>query len=378
MKPLSVWTHVLGSRRRFFPVFISVILSVSLICIMHSLVNVSLQTIRLEYVEPYRNASGIAAKSTSIDSSFVSQLEKAKGVERILPCVYSYTNVDSLVGGPVGTQVIALDQNGVHQAMQAWHLCLEEGRLPNPGTAEIVMHAMVARNKGLRVGDVLGSDVTPGEMLEGKYMVCGIANGVPVISIQSLEYELERRNILDNYSLGVLVLPQEGQLSLMNKAMEALNTDGLIKRSFETSYRQYAMDTSGIDRLLTAIDLVIVLIISVCASFLSYIHFLMRRKEYAILSIIGYTRDQEIGRAVGEIVLVNLLGFFSGIAISVVVGLILHISIFAPKGLSLSVLNIDTLMRCFCVPLFATIVSIIPIWKLIIEMNAVSILEGRG
>jgi hypothetical protein len=104
----------------------------------------------------------------------------------------------------------------------------------------------------------------------------------------------------------------------------------------------------------------------------------MRRKEYAILSIIGYTGDQEICRAVGEIVLVNLLGFFSGIVISVVVGLILHISIFAPKGLSLSVLNIDTLMRCFCVPLFATIVSIIPIWKLIIEMNAVSILEGRG
>ena len=378
MKPLSVWTHVLGDKHRSFPVFASVTLSVCLICMIHSLVNVSLQTICLEYLEPYRYASGFAAKSVPIDSVFVSQLREAEGVGRVLPCVYSYTNVDSVVGGPVGTQVIALDQESVHHAMQAWGLRLEEGSLPAPGNAEIVLHTMVARNRGLRIGDVLGSDVTPGEILEGKYTVCGIASGTPVLSIQSLEYELERRGIRDKYSLGVLVLPQEGQISLLNQALDALNADGLIKRTFDTSSRQYGMDTSGTVKLLTAIELVLVLIISVCAGFLNYIHFLMRRKEYAILSVIGYTSDQAVGRAVGEIVLVNLSGFFAGIALSVALGLLLHIGFFAPKGLSLSVLNPDILLRCSCVPLFATLAGIIPVWNLLKKADAISILEGRG
>lgn len=376
MKPLSVLPHLWGNRRRTIPVFAAVGLSVLLISMMQAIVSIPLNTAWRELVEPYRNTATFAAKTAPLDPDFVESLSGAGGVAAIYPCAGFYTNIDSVAGGMMGTQVLALGE-GMVQVLSEMGLSLAEGRLPRPGSSEIVLHETVARNKGLRIGDDVGSDVQPGEVLEGKYTVCGILRGKAILSATSLVYEMERRSITYEYSLGALAVAQKGALLQMNEALGALDGSGLILRTLQSSEGQYRRDTASISVLVTAIGLMTMAIVSICAGFLSYIHFLQRRGEFAILNAIGYTEPQIIRRAFAEISLVNLGGLGAGLLLSALAGLLLNTFFFWPKGLAMAVFEAEPLLASLCVPLFTTLFSVIPVWRMVRELDAVKVLEGQ-
>jgi ABC-type lipoprotein release transport system permease subunit len=377
MRPLAVGKHLLDNSRRTFPVFAAVSLSVFLIYTMQAIIGVPLKTTYREFVEPYRHASGYVAKTSPISSEFVDRLAYIDGVS-VFPCTYSYTNIDSVISGMLGTQVIAFRGDDLSAALRAFDLSLREGHLPRTNTNEIVLHELVAQNRGLRIGNAIGSDVQVGEVLEGQYTVCGILQGESILSMTSLEYELGRRNIPYEYSLGLIVIPRAGQLQAMNQALAEIDNGGLVKHTLQTVTRQYEQDISSISALTSAIEIMTIIIVSLCAGFLSFIHFQQRRSEFGILSAIGYTQSQIINWAFAEISLVNLAGFLAGLLLSAVAVLALSVSLFVPKGLSLMAIDPLNLLRCGCVPLFTTLFSIIPIWRMLRSLDAASVLEGQA
>ncbi len=377
MRPLSVFRSIWGNRRRTMPVMAAVALSVFLISTMQSVVGVPQHAVWRELVEPYRYVSAFAAKTEPLRADFVKALSQVTGVAAAVPCAGFYTNIDSVAGGSIGTQVLAIDAGGLPQVLPAMGLTLAHGSLPKSGTDEIALHETVARNKGLWIGDAMGSDVQQGEMLEGRHTVCGILHGEAILSVTSLEYELVRRNIAYEYSLGALILAQQGQSAAMNDALERLDRGGLVLRTLQTAINQYQRDTSSISLLTTAIGILTILIVSVCTGFLSYIHFLQRRGEQGILCAIGYTEMQIVSRAFAEISLVNLAGLGAGLLAATLSGLLMNTMFFLPKGLSLQVLAAESLLGSFCVPLFTTLFSVIPVWRMLRGLDAASVLEGR-
>ncbi|HML48003.1 MAG TPA: ABC transporter permease, partial [Clostridia bacterium] len=356
----------------------AVALSVFMIHTLQALMGVPVRTIQREYVEPYRHASGFAAKSAPIGEDLVSALQSSDALSAVYPCLSLYTNIRLIPGGQTGTQVMAFRASDLPSIVQTFGLTLSKGRLPDPGENGVALHEAVARNKGLGVGDSLGSDVRKGEVLEGSYTVCGILSGQVLLSFTSLEYELARRNVADEYSLGVLAVPKDGRLDEMNEALEVLSGDGLILRTLDTAERQFEADISGTLALVSILELAVIVILCLCAGFLSYIQFYVRRGEFATLFAIGYARSGLLRQAFAQIVALNLAGFALGFALSALASILLNALLFFPLGLAMPVSGGEALIRAACAPLFTATACFVPSWRVILALDPVNVLEGRG
>lgn len=378
MKTTPVYTYLLGSRRRIIPLLTAVGLSVFLIYMVQVLINTSIKTIWRELAEPYRFASGFAAKSEPIGEELVNKLEQSGAVNSVFPCMYSYTNISLFIGGTTGTQVISFMEPDMASALQSFDLSLSEGRLPDPGKNEIVLHELAARNKGLRVGNKIGSNVQEGEVLEGSHTVCGILSGEAILSVTSLEYELKRRSIDNVYSLGMLAVPKAGQLEKMNADLDALDGSGLVKRTIATVTRQFEEDTRSVLALVSMIGLMTVVILSICAGFLNYIHFYVRRSEFATLFALGLTQGQVIRQAFVQITAVNLAGFAAGWLLSLLAATAFNFLLLTAKGLALPAFDGEAMLKSFCAPLFATLSGVVPVWRILLALDVTDVLEGQG
>jgi ABC-type lipoprotein release transport system permease subunit len=292
--------------------------------------------------------------------------------------MYSYTNISPVIGGTTGTQVISFTEKDMASAIQSFGLSLSEGRLPNPGKNEIALHELAARNKSLRVGSMIGSNAQEGEVLEGSYTVCGILSGEAILSVTSLEYELTRRNIDNAYSLGVLVIPKAGQLEKMNADLDTLNGSGLVKRTFATAARHFEEDTRSVLALVTMIGLMTIVILGIYAGFLNYIHFYVRRSEFATLFALGFTRGQVIRQAFMQIAAINLAGFAAGWLLSLLAAAALNLLLFAAKGLALPAMDGEAILKSCCAPLFATLSGVVPVWRILLALDVTDVLEGQG
>lgn len=139
---------------------------------------------------------------------------------------------------------------------------------------------------------------------------------------------------------------------------------------------QNKTDRMGIYIILAVINIIIIIIITICTGFISYIFMIQRRNEFGILSAIGYTSQKIINRVFHEILWINLLGFVLGILLSVFIGLLLNLFIFIPKGIPLLLIKQVYMIEAVCVPLFACIFSLLPIWKMMEDLDPVAIIEG--
>ncbi len=378
MKRIPVCTYLLGSSRRVIPLLTAVGLSVFLIYMVQVLINVPIRIIGRELVEPYRYASGFAAKSEPIGGELVNMLEQSGAVKQIYPCMYSYTNISPVIGGTIGTQVISFTEPDMVSAIQSFGLSLSEGRLPDPGKNEIALHELAVSNKGLRVGNKIGSNVREGEVLEGSYTVCGILSGEAILSVTSLEYELTRRSIVNVYSLGVLAVPKAGRLEKMNADLDALNGSGLVKRTFAIVTRQFEEDTRSVLSLVSMIGFMTIVILSICAGFFNYIHFYVRRSEFATLIALGLPPGHVIRQAFMQITAVNLTGFAAGWLSSLLAATVLNFLLFTAKGLALPALDGEAILKSCCVPLFATLSGVVPVWRILLALDVTDVLEGQG
>lgn len=378
MKRPSVFLYLLGNRHRIIPLLVAMVLGVFLIHTLQVLLGGPIEMIRRAYMAPYRHASVFAAKSAPLGSDLVNSIRGSSALSEVYPCLSLYTNIDLVLGGRTGTLVLALPASDLPPVLKAFGVSPLKGRLPGPNENAIALHEVVARNKGLDVGDPLGSDFQAGEMLEGGYTVCGILRGQAILSFTSLEYELGRRNVDDVYSLGALAVPKQGQIDQLNGDLCAISGDGVLLRTLDTITYQFSEDTSGVLELVSMLELATLAILCVCAGFLSYIQFYMRRGEFATLFAIGYTHAGMLRQAFLQIAVVNLAGFALGWLLSALTVILLGNLLFAPVGLAIPISSGEALVRAVCAPLFATVACVVPSGRVIVALDPIDVLEGRG
>jgi ABC-type antimicrobial peptide transport system permease subunit len=176
----------------------------------------------------------------------------------------------------------------------------------------------------------------------------------------------------------MIVLPKAGQLKSMNERLETLLGDGQILKTLDTVTRQYDKDTSGVLALVTAMELAIILILCLCAGFLSYIQFYVRRGEFAMLLSIGYTQPEMLKKAFLQIAAMNAAGFILGLALSFLAICLLSALFFVKTGAPLPVPYADALVRAACAPVLTLVACLIPSWRVIVSLDPAMLLEGRG
>ena len=377
MRPLSVMNFYINNRNRFLSIFTTIVLSTVLIYMVQMLIDSAFITSFNAFVEPQRHYSSITRKGALLDEKLLDEINNLDSVERVMPWVFRYTNFNIAIGGNEGTKIFTVKHNDMLTLMSKLGLSLKEGRLPEPGAREIAIHYRLAKNKNLKIGDKIGSNIDKEEVLPGEQTIVGLLDGKSIVSFDSLETWLNDNEVTFEYMLGMIILPKEGKELQLNRYLDLLFLPGLEVRTFDSINTQYTRDMENIKIILTFINILIIVIVSFCTGFLCYVYFSQRRSEFGLLNAIGYTKQQVINRAFLEIGGINILGFVVGVALSLFAGNIIDRVSYTPRGQILQVWNVDYMMRAACIPLFVIVLSIVPVWRMLKKLDPISIIE-RG
>ncbi len=377
MKPLTSMKYYVHNRKRLLLLVIPVLLCTIVFYLVQVFISSYLSVEYRAFVETRKVYTSIQARANPIDLNLIEEIRQNEHAEKIVPCVLDYTEMTSILDH-VGVRVYLLHQADLVELMGRMGLELIAGRLPEPGRNEIVLHQDMAANKGLTVGDQIGNEADPGEKLLGLYTVTGLIDGPALCGFAPLETWEARVQIDTPQEYGILIYAKSGELAELNRYIQYLPLTGNEISSYMTSVDNIAEAKGRISIILNVVYLSLLLIIALCTGFLTYLFYLNRAREFAILNIIGYTRQAILKMNLLEIGVINLATAAVAIILAIGICLGLNLAIFNPIGTPLPLLDPQTLLMSTCVLLVSVIAETMAVTRAFNGLEAITLLEQEN
>jgi ABC-type lipoprotein release transport system permease subunit len=326
----------------------------------------------------------------SLDPGVAAQVRSHPAVERVIPVAPRYSMLkvtippfESAEASPFG--VYAED---MAYLVELYGLELKEGHLPHPGTNEMVIPEVLAQNRDLEVGDVIGDPERPAypgaSPLAAEFVISGIfarpsapeaGSGWGFVSLEFLESHT-------TYDLPdvppLIVVPKAGQKGVLDDwlEMELAGVDASV-----LTYRQEASRIQNKAKQdiasMALLQGVIAIVAAIGLAVLNYVYTSQRQSEFGVLHALGYSRSQLVRRVLGE------TAFTTGAAwgLSAIVGLIgvlcLRFVLFAPLGLTFDLVNLTPWLYTLPIPIAVLAVNAGTTAWTLSKVDAVSIIERR-
>jgi ABC-type lipoprotein release transport system permease subunit len=249
----------------------------------------------------------------SLDPAIVARVKAHPAVERAIPVAprshmlsVTIPPFTSAEASPFGVYA-----DDMAYLVELYDLELKEGRLPRPGTREMVIPETLAQNRDLEVGDVIGDPDQPAypgaSSLPVEFVVSGIfarppspedGSGWGFVSLEFLE-NCEPFPMPDVPPL--IVVPKAGQKDSLDDWLEN------ELAGVDTSVLTYRQEVSRIqnkarqDMLSMALlEGVIATVAAIGLAVLNYIFTSQRHSEFGVLHALGYGRRQLVRRVLEE------------------------------------------------------------------------------
>jgi putative ABC transport system permease protein len=310
-----------------------------------------------------------------LNENIINTISKVDGVDKVIPCVFDWTSIDVGLGTNYATSILSLEMDTIPKMMELMDLKLIKGTMPIE-INDIILHKQVAINKKLVIDDFIGRRISKQETLPEVYHIVGIIDGPSVVSFAPIDFYMDFYQLPYEYLYGGIILPKEGELDKMNQALDTLEPSDYQIDTLTIQEAAAEENITKIGILVSAINIFIILIVSSCIGFLCYIYFSQRRSEFGLLWALGFSRQQVINRAFTEVNSINLIGYIIGILMSLFIGVILNYSYYIPSGDYLKIIDIRCFLGAACSPIFVTLFSLVPVWRMLKKLDPISIIDG--
>jgi ABC-type antimicrobial peptide transport system permease subunit len=326
-----------------------------------------------------------------LDPGVVAQVRTHPAVERVIPVAPRYHLLSVRIppftapeASPFG--VYAED---MAYLVELYGLELKEGHLPRPHTNEMVISEILAQNRELQIGDVIGNPDQPAypgaESLPAEFVISGIfarsttpqdENWLGFVSLEFLESH-EAFYIPDVPPL--IVVPKAGQKGALDDWLEnevaGIGVSVLTLRREIGRIRQNAQSQMLVFALLES---VIAIVAAIALAVLNYIFVAQRQSEFGVLHALGHARLRLVWRTVRETIFTT--GIAWGLsAILCLMGLLsLQYGVFAPLGLRLDLFNLSPWLFTLPIPIAVLVATTGTTARTLSRLDPVSIIERRS
>lgn len=374
MKPQSNLKYYKHNKGKLALLVIPLFLSMVLLYTVHMVIASFYDAQYNAFVETRKYYTSIQAVSSVISNDTIDAITHHENTKKLIPGVLGFTEINGVLS-TIGVRVYFLYQNDMIELAEKMNLVLASGRLPTPGEKEIVLHEAVLKNKGLSIGDAIGSDVVSGERLTGQYSIVGALEGKALAGFAPLETWQNERAITHPEQIGVLIFAEEKKLNELNRYLSYLPMTGNELSSYQTSSTEYAKSSGNIYLIMNIIYGSVLIIVSICLGFLTYLFYHSRLKEFAILYVIGYSKQKIILRNIADVLAINVASALVAILCAIGIGAVLDITIFEAMGTPLLLFDIKTVVLSLCIPLLCIVSQSLSIGLSFQSADMVSIIE---
>jgi ABC-type lipoprotein release transport system permease subunit len=386
IRPLSSRTFYLRHRRRGIMLVVGMALMILGVAFPVFLTSVVIDGLEpgfeyLRYVSRISPGTGHA-----IDPGVTAQIRSHPAVARVVPAMRLWLSVLVPPGSGDTVNIYGVAEDELPALMNVFGMHLVEGRLPRARSNEIIISEAVARNRGLRVGDTIGRPIQ-----ERKEVDPLIADDIPIemvvvgllspndlwLGLASFEY-LESHELTSSRPVHLLVLPAEGRKGELDAWLEEsvasaqtdVNTYGAQRREFQQL-------TQSMLLLFAAVESIIALVAAIALATLNHIFFTQRREEFGTLHALGRSRPWLVLRTVKETGSAVAVAWLIGAAVCVAGLVCAQATIYAPRGLSLDLLNPVPWLFTLPIPLAVIAVGTGTIARTLSRLDPVAVIERR-
>jgi ABC-type lipoprotein release transport system permease subunit len=380
-KPLSSLTFYLRHRRRGVLMTLStalMVLGIALPVFMFSAMTGAMRP----YMEYLQYVSVVSPIHSELDPSVVGQIRSHPTVARTIPAISLGMQMILPPWGTTDVRIYGVSEADLALLLELFGMQVQEGRLPQPRSNEIVVSAAMAANRNLHVGDVIGGkagdDVLIVDNLPTEMVIVGILSpDRPWIGFASYEY-LQSHELTSSRSPRLLVIPRDGQKQALDRWLEesidSTQTRITIYEILELDYREM---TTSVVITFTLLECMIAAVAAVALATLNHVFFAQRREEFGILNAMGRSRRWLVLRTLKETGSVAGLAWVAGAALCGIGLLGMQSLVYAPRGLTLDFFNLIPWLLTTPVPLAVALASVGTIAWALFRLDPVAVIERR-
>ena len=381
-RPLSSLTFYVRHRRRAVWMILGTALMVLGITLPVFLLS-AMTSAMLPYTDYLQRISVIAPVQAELDPGVVGQIRSHPAVARTIPVIPIGIQMILPPAGTTDVRIHGVSEADLPLLLELFGVEVEEGRLLEPRSNEILISSAIAANRDLHVGDVTGGrsddegtlvvDDLPAEMV-----VVGILSpDRPWIGFASYEY-LHSHELTSSRSPRLLVVPRQGQKDALDNWLQA-SVDSTRTRviTYGAEEREYSEMTRSIVLTFALLECMIAAVAAVALATLNHIFFTQRKEEFGVLNAMGRSRLWLVWRTIKQTGSVVGAAWAIGAALCGIGLLGVQSMVYGPRGLTLGFFNPVPWLLTLPVPVVTIAVSTGTIAWMLYRLDAVAIIERR-
>lgn len=274
------------------------------------------------------------------------------------------------VTGRISTHCFFTDTGTRDEICKLNHVTLTAGKMPETGTNQIAVSEEIAKNKKLKVGDIIGTSVDPTEGLIGSYEISGLFTSDGIFSLGDGSYYLKQ-------------MPGTRTDLLVPSGCAMPVTNGEYNTDYQVySYESETEDINNYGEILNISMIVILMFVYIVILFLTifviYIFTAQRKREFGIMMAIGFRKSTVISRTLAELAVMQIFGLILGIAFGLATAVLLNECYFKGEGQALTILHPSYFLGPAGLTLLTMICSSCIICKIVSKVDCVAMIENES
>lgn len=382
MKPFSPLKFFLENKKRAAVIVSILMLSVAVISFVTALVESIIVDAINANLKPYENCAIVTRTPSAIflKDSVVEKVTSLPQVAKSFSATVENTYYQALMGNTSAPVFFFTGENDVQEVMTLNYMELVAGRLPSDSTYEIILHESLLRNKGLSIGDFIGSEAQTDEWLQGKYKIVGSLKGEAMIGFGRISYTtqaIKDAGLTMDKPLALYLIAKPGQLDALNAELDSIDTNEASVVTY--SYIEELIETqiASISTILKIVIFVTVLALSLSVGGLAYIIYAGRADEFGILFAMGKSKGFINRLIIKELAALMVFCWAAGYLFSLAITYTTNALLLTPKGQTLYFFIPAVLTNTLLVPLMVFICTVAPILRKFRKWDPIAIIERR-
>lgn len=373
--PLSAWLFFRRNLPRTAPVALVIVLSVVLIGTVVTIIrSIDLTVLTVYGYNRYFLVvlpRGGERLSPELEMAIRSE-PLAKEIYRIGVC---FTSIRTIFG-KFPFVLFGLSQEDMPNVLKLTRMRLVEGRLPRKGEAACAVSVGIARNRGLKIGDVVLAPDSEDSFAPVPVKLVGLLDGENWFAVIPVEFV--QANYYPPLEELVVAAPTPDQQPELDRRIDkALDKRKARLFTYGQLVRELRSSLSNLYLIMNIVIAIVVLVIAIMMGMLSNIFFMQRLPEFALLAAMGYTRGALLWRIVKETLLLVAVGWTVGVLLSMGILWGLYWWIFEPRGMLLEPMDWQAYRYTIPVPIAVLLFAALSVGPRLLAMDPVLVIERK-
>lgn len=391
--PLSSWTFYLRHRLRSLALLAST--SLMVLGVAFPAFVFTMMTDVIVPVWSYVSHASIvmpAPTYQAVNPAVLAQIRSHPAVAHVIP-VRGLSMADNIIPYTLQVTVYGVRDQDLQMLLDAYDLHLAEGHLPEPRSSQIVLTRALARNRDLKIGDIVARSIDKRDSIPTELTVVGLLDSTAPRLVQRegahipiaprhmafVSYEfVEHHERYTSVPMHALIVPVEGHEAEVEAWLEeSIASPQVTVGTLSTVYRDANEGRREMMRLLAVTESILAMVATGALAILNTIFVSQRRDEFGVLHAAGHNRAVLIRRTVKESVGIAGVAWLIGAACCAILVLGAQAFVYVPRGLSLDLPNLAPWLFTLPIPVAVVAASAGTIAWTLSRLDPVAIIERR-